>query len=33
MTFTLIVLFIVLIAVIGVVGWRMMSGRDPRSGR
>jgi hypothetical protein len=33
MVFTLIVLFVVLIAVIGVVAWRMMSGKDPRSGR
>ncbi len=33
MVFTLIVLFFVLLVVIGVVAWRMMSGRDPRSGR
>jgi hypothetical protein len=33
MTFMLIVLFFVLIAVIGVVAWRMMGGKDPRSGR
>jgi hypothetical protein len=33
MVFTLIVLFFVLLMVIGVVAWRMMSGKDPRSGR
>ena len=33
MVFTLTVLFIVLLVVIGVVAWRMMSGKDPRSGR
>jgi hypothetical protein len=33
MVFTLIVLFFVLLVVIGVVAWRMMSGKDPRSGR
>jgi hypothetical protein len=33
MVFTLIALFVVLIVVIGVVAWRMMSGKDPRSGR
>jgi len=33
MVFTLIVLFVVLLVVIGVVAWRMMSGKDPRSGR
>jgi hypothetical protein len=32
MVFTLIVLFFVLLVVIGVVAWRMMSGKDPRSG-
>jgi hypothetical protein len=33
MVFALIALFFVLIVVIGVVAWRMMSGKDPRSGR
>jgi len=33
MVFTLTVLFFVLLVVIGVVAWRMMSGKDPRSGR
>ncbi len=33
MWFALIALFFVLIAVIGVVAWRLMSGKDPRSGR
>jgi hypothetical protein len=33
MVFTLIVLFFVLLVVIGVVAWRMMSGKDPRSGQ
>jgi hypothetical protein len=33
MVFTLIVLFFVLLVVIGVVAWRMMSGKNPRSGR
>ena len=30
MVFTLIILFIVLVAVIGVVSWRMMNGKNPR---
>ena len=30
MVFTLIVLFVVLVAVIGVVAWRMMNGKNPR---
>ena len=30
MVFTLTVLFIVLLVVIGVVAWRMMNGRNPR---
>ncbi len=30
MIFTLIVLFVVLVVVIGVVAWRMMSGKNPR---
>jgi hypothetical protein len=30
MVFTLIVIFIVLVAVIGVVAWRMMNGKNPR---
>jgi hypothetical protein len=30
MVFTLIVLFFVLLFVIGVVAWRMMSGKNPR---
>jgi|APLak6261663543_1056040.scaffolds.fasta_scaffold173840_2 hypothetical protein len=30
MTFTLIVIFIVLVAVIGVVAWRLMNGKNPR---
>ncbi len=30
MVFTLIVLFIVLVFVIGVVAWRMMNGKNPR---
>ena len=33
MVFTLIALFVVLVAVIAVVAWRMMTGKDPRSGR
>jgi hypothetical protein len=33
MVFTLIVLFFILLVVIGVVAWRMMSGKNPRSGR
>jgi hypothetical protein len=30
MVFTLIVIFIVLVAVIGVIAWRMMNGKNPR---
>jgi hypothetical protein len=30
MVFTLIVLFVVLVVVIGVVAWRMMNGKNPR---
>ncbi len=30
MTFTLIVIFIVLVVVIGVVAWRLMNGKNPR---
>jgi hypothetical protein len=30
MVFTLIVIFIVLVAVIGVVAWRLMNGKNPR---
>jgi hypothetical protein len=30
MVFTLIVIFIVLVVVIGVVGWRMIQGKNPR---
>jgi hypothetical protein len=30
MVFTLIVLFFVLVAVLGVVAWRVMNGKNPR---
>jgi hypothetical protein len=30
MVFTLIVLFFVLIAVLGIVAWRVMTGKNPR---
>ena len=31
MVFTLIVLFFVLVAVLGIVAWRVMNGKNPRS--
>ena len=33
MVFTLVVVGIVLVGVIGVGAWRLMSGKDPRTGR
>jgi len=33
MWFAMFALFFVLLAVIGVVGWRMISGKNPRTGR
>jgi hypothetical protein len=30
MVFTLIVLFVVLVAVLGIVAWRVMNGKNPR---
>lgn len=33
MVFTLIILFIVLVGVLGVVAWRLMNGKNPRGGR